>query len=143
MASGSHTHYLVRSVNEQGETSIDTLDPGSRQISCGEERDGLAELRDLRVAVVVENLPYLKARSRAVANVIERVEGATASLKGTADELKQNIKNEHQLRRSRRRLSHRHLLLPVKPVSVGAHPLSSVLSWQGIAKYRPFCRVQR
>ena len=26
--------------------------------------------------------------------------------------------------------------------SVGAHPLGGILSWQGIAKYRPLCRIQ-
>ena len=45
-------HYLVCSVKGQWETSIDTVDPGSRQIAVEEGRDGLAELRDLVVAVV-------------------------------------------------------------------------------------------
>ena len=37
---------------EQGETSVDTLDPGSGQIAVEEGRDGLAGLRDLVVVVV-------------------------------------------------------------------------------------------
>ena len=37
----------------QRETSIDTLDPGSRQIAVEEGRDGLAGLRDLVVVVVL------------------------------------------------------------------------------------------
>ena len=37
----------------QWETSIDTLDPGSRQIAVEEGRDGLAGLRDL-VLIPVE-----------------------------------------------------------------------------------------
>ena len=45
---GLLAHYLVRSVKEgQGETSIDTLDPGSGPIVVKEGSDGLAELRDL------------------------------------------------------------------------------------------------
>ena len=51
-APGSTAHYLVRSVKEgRWETSIDTLDPGSRQIAAEEGCDGLAGLRDLVVVV--------------------------------------------------------------------------------------------
>ena len=51
---GSPVHCLIRSVKEgQGKSSIDTLDPGSGQIAVEEECDGLAELRDLVVVVVV------------------------------------------------------------------------------------------
>ena len=43
----STAHYLVRSVEEgQWKTSIDTMDPGSRQIAVEEGRHGLAGLRD-------------------------------------------------------------------------------------------------
>ena len=53
-ALGLPAHYLVRLVKEgQWETSIDTLDPGSRQIAVEEGRDGLAGLRDPVVVVVV------------------------------------------------------------------------------------------
>ena len=56
MAPGSPPHYLVRSVKGQGEISIDTLDPGSRQIAVEEGRDGLAGLRDLVVAVIITQI---------------------------------------------------------------------------------------
>ena len=60
-APGSTAHYLIRSVKEgQWETSIDTLDPGSRQIAVEEERDGLAGLCDLVVVVVVVAGPAKK-----------------------------------------------------------------------------------
>ena len=48
-------HYLVRSVKEgHWETSINTLDPDSRQIAVEEGRDGLAGLRDLVVVVIIK-----------------------------------------------------------------------------------------
>ena len=40
-------------LKKDGETSIDTLDPGSGQIAVEEGRDGLAGLHDLVVVVVV------------------------------------------------------------------------------------------
>ena len=52
-APGSPAHYLVRSVTEgQWETSIDTLDPGSRQIAVEEGRDLVVVL----ILVVVVDL---------------------------------------------------------------------------------------
>ena len=51
-APGTPAHNLVRSVKGQGETSIDTLDPGSGQIALEEGRDCFAGLRDLVVVVV-------------------------------------------------------------------------------------------
>src|SRR5277367_5376658 len=52
-ASRSATHDLVRPAKErQWETSIDTLDPGSREIAVEEGRNGPARLRDLVVVVV-------------------------------------------------------------------------------------------
>src|SRR5277367_3785101 len=57
-ASRSATHDLVRPAKEgQWETSIDTLDLGSRQIAVEEGRDGPARLCDL--VVVVENCHYV------------------------------------------------------------------------------------
>ena len=55
-ALGSPAHYLVLSVKEgQKETSIDTLNPGSRQIAVEKGCNGLTGLRDLVVVVVLNH----------------------------------------------------------------------------------------
>ena len=55
---GSIAYYMVRSVKGQGETNIDTLDPGSRQIAVEEGRNGVAGLRDLVVVIVLLKCYY-------------------------------------------------------------------------------------
>ena len=81
---------MVPSVKGQWEASIDTLDPGSRQIAAEEGRDGLAGLCDLVVVVVVR--PVLaRKKGRKMRRERERHNVRTYSKKLLAN--RQNLPN--------------------------------------------------